>query len=187
MSYYTLWAIAFGLSMDAFAVAVAKGLCLIEFSWKFALRIALCFGLFQALMPLLGYYIGSHFSQFTREIDHWIAFALLGLIGINMIREALSEDNDEEDLTDFTLKHLLTLGIATSIDALAMGISFAFLQVNIGESVAIIGATTAILCIIGVKAGHWLGRKIRQQAELLGGLMLIAIGVHVLYEHHVFG
>lgn len=186
MSYYTLWVIAFGLSMDAFAVAVTKGLCLIEFSWKFALRIALCFGLFQALMPLLGYYIGSHFSHFITEFDHWVAFVLLGLIGLNMLREALGEDDDENDPTDFSLKHLLTLGIATSIDALAMGISFAFLQVNIGETISIIGMTTAILCIIGVKAGHWLGGRIRQQAELLGGIMLIAIGVHILYEHHVF-
>ena len=188
MSYYTLWVIAFGLSMDAFAVSVTKGLCLIEFSWRFALRIALCFGFFQALMPLIGYYIGLHFSQYITEIDHWIAFVLLCLIGINMIRESLSDDDDEDDdPTDFSLKHLITLGVATSIDALAMGVSFAFLQVNIGMTIALIGVTTAMLCLIGVKAGHWLGGKIRKHAERLGGIMLIAIGIHILYEHQVFG
>lgn len=187
MSYYTLWVIAFGLSMDAFAVAVTKGLCLIEFSWKFALRIALCFGIFQALMPVIGYYIGLNFSQYITEFDHWIAFFLLCLIGGNMIRESLSEDDEDNDPTDFSFKHLITLGIATSIDALAMGISFAFLQVNIGVVMAMIGITTVVLCLSGVKAGYWLGGKIRKHAELLGGIALIGIGIHILYEHHVFG
>lgn len=187
MSYYTLWVIAFGLSMDAFAVSVTKGLCLIEFSWKFVLRIALCFGIFQALMPVIGYYIGLNFSEYITEFDHWIAFILLCLIGINMIRESLSEDDEDDDPTDFSVKHLITLGIATSIDALAMGVSFAFLQVNIGITTAMIGVTTAVLCLIGVKAGHWLGGKIRKHAELLGGIALIGIGIHILYEHQVFG
>ena len=186
MSYYTLWVIAFGLSMDAFAVAVTKGLCLIEFSWKFALRIAFCFGLFQALMPLIGYYIGSHFSDYIEEWDHWIAFVLLCLIGVNMVRESFSNDDEDDDPTDFSLRHLLALGVATSIDALAMGVSFAFLKVNIWTAVGLIGVITAMLSLAGVKAGHLMGGKIRKQAELLGGVMLMGIGVHILYEHGVF-
>ncbi|MDG2916125.1 manganese efflux pump MntP family protein [Bisgaard Taxon 10/6] len=187
MSYYTLWVIAFGLSMDAFAVSVGKGLTLTDFCLKFALKIAFCFGLFQALMPLLGYYVGSHFSNYITEFDHWIAFVLLCVIGINMIKESFSEEDGDDDPFDFSWRHLIMLGVATSIDALAMGISFAFLNVNVWQAAAVIGLTTALLSVFGLKAGHWLGDRIRKQAELLGGAVLIAMGIKVLIEHQVWG
>ncbi|OOF56949.1 manganese efflux pump MntP family protein [Rodentibacter myodis] len=185
MTVYSLWLIALGLSMDAFAVAISKGLAMRSFRWKTALMIALCFGIFQAVMPLIGYVLGSQFSKLIQDWDHWIAFILLLLIGVNMLREGLSAT--EESVSHFIdIKHLLTLSLATSIDALAVGISFAFLNIDITEAVWIIGFTTFVISFIGVKSGHFLGRNFKNKAEIFGGLVLIIMGIKILFEHGVF-
>ena len=180
-----LWVIALGLSMDAFAVSISKGLAMRTFRWKQALTIACCFGLFQGIMPAIGYVVGLQFSQMIQNWDHWIAFALLALIGVNMIREGLSSD-DEPALSLISLKHLLTLGVAMSIDALAVGVSFAFLCVDILLAVFIIGLTTFAISFIGVKSGHFLGKKFKSKAEIFGGLVLLVMAVKILHEHGVF-
>lgn len=186
MSFYTLWLIALGLSMDAFAVSISKGLAMRSFRWKQALSIAFCFGFFQAFMPAIGYLLGSQFNKLIQYWDHWIAFVLLSLIGMNMIREGF-RDEDERSVIEFiSLKRLFTLGVTTSIDALAVGISFAFLNVNIIEALWIIGLTTLMLSFAGVKSGHFLGRTFKSKAEIFGGLVLIVMGVRILFEHGVF-
>lgn len=172
--------------MDAFAVSISKGLAMRSFRWRQALAIALCFGFFQGLMPLIGYFIGTQFSRFIEDWDHWVAFVLLALIGVNMLREAFAEDDDEPLHSFISLKHLLTLGVATSIDALAVGISFAFLNVTISSAALIIAATTFFISFIGVKSGHFLGKKFKSKAEIFGGLILIAIAVKILHDHGVF-
>lgn len=184
MTFHMLWVIALGLSMDAFAVSISKGLAMRAFRWKQALAIACCFGLFQ-IMPAIGYVVGLQFSQMIQNWDHWIAFALLALIGVNMIREGLSSD-DEPAPSLISLKHLLTLGVATSIDALAVGVSFAFLSVDIVLAVFIIGLITFVISFIGVKSGHFLGKKFKSKAEIFGGLVLLVIAVKILHEHGVF-
>lgn len=186
MTFYALWIIALGLSMDAFAVSISKGLALRAFQWKWALAIAFCFGLFQSIMPLIGYALGTQFSKLIQNWDHWVAFVFLVLIGINMIREGFSDEEDEPSIQVIRIKRLLTLGLATSIDALAVGISFAFLAVNIVEAVLIIGITTFVLSFIGVKSGHFLGKKFKSKAEIFGGLVLIGMGIKILFEHGVF-
>lgn len=187
MTFYTLWIIALGLSMDAFAVSISKRLALRAFRWKQALAIAFCFGAFQGLMPAIGYAIGLQFSRMIQNWDHWIGFTLLGLIGINMIREGLSDEDDEDEFKSFiSLKRLLTLSIATSIDALAMGVSFAFLSVNFVTAVLTIACTTFVISLIGVKCGHFFGQKFKSKAEIFGGVVLILIGFSLLYEHGVF-
>ncbi|MEG1731989.1 MAG: manganese efflux pump MntP family protein [Longicatena sp.] len=175
-----------GLSMDAFAVSIAKGMTIKkEELLKYALYLGFFFGLFQGMMPLLGYWIGSYFKSFISSIDHWIAFGLLGIIGINMIQEALhpKEDNKEEQLG---LKTILVLAIATSIDALAIGISFAFLQVDIILAVLIIGITTFILSFIAVIIGNKLGGLLEKYAGILGGCILLLLGCKILIEHLFF-
>lgn len=187
MTFYTLWIIAVGLSMDAFAVSISKGLALRAFRWKQALCVALCFGLFQGLMPVIGYVIGIQFSAMIQEWDHWIGFILLGLIGVNMIREGMSGDEESKPIKHFiSLKRLITLSIATSIDALAIGVSFAFLSVNLLYAVLTISLTTFVISLIGVKSGHFLGQKFKSKAEIFGGVVLILIGFSLLYEHGVF-
>ena len=195
MTFHMLWVIALGLSMDAFAVSISKGLAMRAFRWKQALAIACCFGLFQGIMPAIGYVVGLQFSQMIQNWDHWIAFALLAIIGVNMIREGLSSD-DEPAPSLISLRHLLTLGVATSIDALAVGVSFAFLSVDILLAVFIIGLITFVISFIGlitfvisfigVKSGHFLGKKFKSKAEIFGGLVLLVMAVKILHEHGVF-
>lgn len=182
MTLVELLIIAVGLSMDAFAVSICKGLTLQRVEWKHALSAALWFGGFQALMPLLGYLLGTTFAEAVSEWDHWIAFTLLSLIGLNMLREAWGEES-EEHTPDFRLRTMLLLAIATSIDALAVGVTFAFMQVNILFSVLLIGVVTLLFSVVGVGLGRLIGCKMRHYATLVGGVVLIAIGTKILLEH----
>lgn len=182
MSLLTLFITAVGLSMDAFAVSVCKGLAIKKITFKKAFIIGLWFGGFQALMPLLGYLLGSQFKQSVEAIDHWVAFVLLALIGINMIKEALSRDEEKAD-DSLSIKTMFLLAVATSIDALAVGITYAFLQVDIVPAVSFIGAITFTLSAVGVKVGNVFGMKYKSRAELAGGIILILIGVKILLEH----
>lgn len=181
MSIWEVFLVAVGLSMDAFAVAVCKGLKMPKINKKQTALIALFFGGFQALMPLIGYFLGNQFEEYIVSIDHWITFVLLGIIGGKMIYESFKKD--EEDEGDFSIRELFVLAIATSIDALAVGITFAFLKVNIAISVSLIGITTFILSVIGVFIGHKFGEKYKSKAEFAGGLILILIGLKILLEH----
>ena len=175
--------IAISLAMDAFAVSICKGLSMKKMDWKKALIIGLYFGLFQGGMPLIGYVLGVGFEESIKFIDHWIAFGLLAFIGGNMIKEALSkkEDDEVDDKVDF--KTMIILAIATSIDALAVGITFAFLNVNVILSVCLIAIITFIISCIGVKLGNVFGDKYEKKAELAGGIVLVLIGVKILLEH----
>ena len=183
MNIVDILVIGVGLSMDAFAVSVCKGLAMKKMDIKKALVCSLYFGVFQALMPLIGFLLGSGFKNVVSSIDHWIAFVLLGIIGINMIKEAKSCDvvNDSMDV-----KTMLTLAVATSIDALAIGVTFAFLKVSIIPAVSIIGLITFVCCFIGVKLGSVIGEKLKSKAEIMGGVMLILIGTKILIEHLFF-
>lgn len=185
MSYLELFVIAVGLSMDAFAVSICKGLSVRRLRPRHNLICGLYFGGFQALMPVIGWLLGRQFESLIKSIDHWIAFALLVLIGANMIREAVK--NEEENLNDsFSPKTMLPLAVATSIDALAVGVTFAFLDVSIVPAVSMIGATTFILSAVGVKIGNVFGAKYKSKAELVGGIVLVAMGVKILIEHLFF-
>ena len=175
-----LISISIGLAMDAFAVSIGKGLSLKKLKLQNILYIGLCFGIFQAGMPILGYLLGVSFKQQIAAIDHWIAFILLGLIGLNMIKEA-NEDEQVDD--DLSLKTILLLGIATSIDALAVGVTFAFLNVNLLQASMMIGIITFVLSCIGVKIGHFCGLKYNRKAKYFGGLILIFMGCKILIEH----
>ena len=182
MSLWELFVIAVGLSMDAFAVSICKGLSVRRLKLKHVLIAGLYFGGFQALMRLLGYFLGKQFQSLLTSADHWIAFILLGLIGFNMIREA--RNGDEENLNDsMGVKAMLPLAVATSIDALAVGITFAFLQVQIAPAVSFIGVTTFLLSAAGVKIGNVFGMKYKAKAELFGGIVLILMGLKILLEH----
>ena len=182
MTFFELFLIGIGLSMDAFAVAICQGLSMTRIKWGHALTVGLYFGGFQALMPFLGYLLGITFSSLITSIDHWIAFVLLAFIGFNMIREARSdEENESNDRFDF--KTMLPLAVATSIDALAVGVTFAFLRVNIVPAVSFIGCITFLLSAIGLKAGNIIGAKNRSRAEFAGGLVLILMGIKILLEH----
>lgn len=182
MSLLSLFIIAVGLSMDAFAVSVCKGLAMRKATLKNAVTVGLWFGGFQGLMPFLGYLLGSRFQSYIAAIDHWIAFALLSLIGISMIREALSK---EQECADASLapKVMFLLAVATSIDALAVGVTFAFLKVNILAAVALIGVITFSLSMAGVKIGNVFGLRYKSGAELAGGVILILMGIKILIEH----
>ena len=182
MSIWELFVIAVGLSMDAFAVSVCKGLSLGSICWKHMALAGLWFGGFQALMPFLGWLLGSRFQSFISSVDHWIAFLLLGLIGLNMVRESRSQE-EEEVGASFAPKAMLPLAVATSIDALTVGITFAFLQVDILWAVTLIGVTTFVLSAIGVKAGGIVGERGKSRAELAGGIVLILMGCKILVEH----
>ena len=182
MGFWELVVLAVGLSMDAFAVSICKGLALQRVSWKECCIAGAWFGGFQALMPLLGYLLGTQFEQFVTSVDHWIAFVLLGIIGGNMIREALSKDEDKLD-GSLAFKTMLLLAIATSIDALAVGITFAFLRVDIVMSVGLISATTFVLALAGVVVGHRFGARYEKAATIAGGIVLVLIGTKILLEH----
>ena len=176
-----------GLAMDAFAVSVCKGLGMKKLNKKQAVVIGLYFGGFQALMPLVGWILGIQFQKYITSIDHWIAFILLGFIGGKMILEAVKEWNEEDivEVKDQPLDHrnMFVLAVATSIDALAVGITFAFLQVPIVEAVSIIGITTFVISVIGVYVGNFFGNRYKKKAELAGGIILILIGLKILLEH----
>lgn len=169
--------------MDAFAVSIGKGLSVPKTTARQALCCGLWFGGFQALMPLLGWLLGSSFASLVQSVDHWIAFGLLALIGGNMIREALSSCEGDMPDSSFGFRAMLLLAIATSIDALAAGVSFAFMDVNIWLSIAIIGATTFVFSVVGLKIGNLVGCRFHKGAEILGGLILIGIGIKILVEH----
>lgn len=182
MSLLTLFITAVGLSMDAFAVSICKGLAMKKLSMKKALVIGLWFGGFQALMPTIGYLLGTRFESYVTGIDHWIAFVLLALIGANMIKEALSVEAEEAD-DSIGVKIMFLLAVATSIDALAVGVTYAFLQVRIIPAVTFIGVTTFVLSIAGVKIGNVFGLKYKAKAEIAGGVILILMGLKILVEH----
>lgn len=174
--------ISVGLAMDVFAVSVCKGLSMKKMNWKKAIIIGLYFGIFQASMPVLGYFLGTTFEQFITNIDHWIAFVLLSAIGGNMIKESF--DQESENCNDnVDVKTMVILAIATSIDALAVGITFACLRINIVLPVISIGIITFILSVIGVKIGNKFGDKYENKAEFIGGLILILLGIKILLEH----
>ena len=182
MSIIELFLIAVGLSMDAFAVSICKGLSIGKIKKTDMVIVGLYFGGFQAIMPLMGYFIGSQFKDYITAVDHWIAFGLLLIIGANMIRESFSKETDAAS-NSLCFKTMLPLAIATSIDALAVGVSFAFLEVNIVWAVLLIGVVTFILSTVGVKVGSTFGTKYKAKAELAGGIILILIGTKILLEH----
>ena len=182
MKLYEIIVIGIGLAMDAFAVSVCKGLSMKKIDWKKAIIIALYFGIFQAVMPVIGYFLGNTFSAFVQKVDHWIAFILLAIIGGNMIRE--SRDDEVEKRNDkVDVKTMVILAIATSIDALAVGVTFAFFEVNLLLAITIIGIITFVLSILGVVIGNKFGDKFQNKAELAGGIILILIGLKILLEH----
>ena len=181
MSLFDLFVLAVGLSMDAMAVAICKGLSVQKLKFRHAIITGLYFGGFQAAMPLLGYFLGRQFQAYIESVDHWIAFVLLGLIGANMIKESFGEA--EECNCSFCPKAMLPMAVATSIDALAVGVTFAFLQVSIGPAVTFIGVITFALSAVGVYIGHLFGAKFKSKAELLGGVVLVCMGLRILLEH----
>ncbi|MEG0274298.1 MAG: manganese efflux pump MntP family protein [Longicatena sp.] len=184
MNIWSLFLLGVGLSMDAFAVSIAKGMTLKKHEvLKYALLFGVFFGVFQAGMPLLGWWFGSYFQSLISSIDHWIAFILLGLIGFNMIRESLHPEKEESDSSSLTIKAITILAIATSIDALAVGISFAFLKVDILQAILIIGCTTFVFSFIATFIGNKLGDLLEKYAGILGGCILIFIGLKILLEH----
>ena len=183
MSLFELILLAIGLSMDAFAVAICKGLALRKARWKDAIIVGAWFGGFQALMPLIGYYLGSRFADAISAYDHWIAFALLVQIGASMIRESVDKENVEKSGASLAVKTMLLLAVATSIDALAVGVTFAFLAVRVIAAVCLIGCITFALSVLGVMLGGVFGMKYKSRAELAGGIILILLGVKILLEH----
>ena len=185
MELITLIVIAIGLAMDAFAVSIGKGLSVRRIEPRHTMSVGLWFGGFQALMPLVGYFLGVSFASLVQNIDHWIAFILLGIIGVNMIREATAKDECEceKATSDFSSRKMLLLAIATSIDALAVGVSFAFLGVNIWQAVVMIGVITMILSMIGLRIGNIFGCRYKSKAELFGGCVLLLMGCKILIEH----
>ena len=182
MGLIELFLIAVGLSMDAFAVSVCKGLAMPKCTFKKAAIVGLWFGGFQALMPAIGYILGAQFQEAIASIDHRIAFVLLALIGGNMIHEALDNDEEEADAS-LDVKTMFLLAVATSIDALAIGITFAFLKVNIIPAVCFIGIVTFIISFAGVKIGNVFGARYKNKAEIVGGVILILLGLKILLEH----
>ena len=180
MGFFELLLIAVGLSMDAFAVSICKGLSLKNLKKRHAALVGLYFGGFQFLMPVLGWALGYRFEHVIVSVDHWIAFGLLTVIGVSMIREARHADELDDDLG---FKTMLLLALATSIDALAVGVTFAFLQVRILPAASLIGVTTFLLSIVGVYIGHLFGLRYKAKAEIAGGVILIFIGVKILLEH----
>ena len=186
MSFASLLLLAIGLSMDAFAVAVCKGLATRELKWKHMVIVGLWFGGFQALMPTIGYFLGSMFEQYITAVDHWVAFILLGCISVNMLKEAFDKDCDccEEHNADLSVKTMFVMAVATSIDALAVGISLAMAgNVNIWLAAAFIGICTCGFSAVGVKIGNVFGAKFEKKAQIAGGAILILIGLNILLEH----
>lgn len=174
--------VGIGLSMDAFAVSICKGLSMKKIEMKNTIIVGTYFGVFQAIMPLTGYLLGTTFSELVISIDHWIAFILLTTIGSKMLKEAYcNNDEDENDNLDF--KTMIVLAIATSIDALAIGITFAFFEINIIKAISIIGFLTFTISSVGVIIGNKFGHKFQGKAEVIGGIILIIIGIKILIEH----
>ena len=182
MTILELFILAVGLSMDAFAVAVCKGLAIGKISWKHVVIVGLWFGGFQALMPLIGYLLGSSFAEYIAAVDHWIAMILLVLIGANMVRESLDKDPEHVN-PSLGFKTMLIMAIATSIDALAVGVTFAFLEVRILPAVCFIGVITFLLSAAGVKVGSLFGERWRKGAQIAGGVILTLLGLKILLEH----
>lgn len=185
MTVLEIFLIGVGLSMDAFAVSVCKGLSVGKVNLKHMAIVGLWFGGFQALMPLTGYLLGSTFEQYVTSVDHWIAFILLSIIGANMIKESFDKDCEKQN-SSFSFMSMLMVAVATSIDALAVGITFAFLQVNIWQAIAIIGCTTFVISAAGIKVGSVFGAKYKAKAEFFGGAVLICLGIKILVEHLFF-
>lgn len=185
--FILLFLMGVSLAMDAFAVSVCKGLAMRKVNKKQCLVIALFFGGFQALMPFLGWLLGNRFESYITNIDHWIAFVLLGFIGGKMVVEAIRDKGEEPEITEIDppldIKELFVLAVATSIDALAVGITFAFLEIPIVEAMLIIGMTTFVISVAGVYIGNFFGNKYKSKAELVGGIILILIGLKILLEH----
>lgn len=178
--------IGVGLSMDAFAVAICQGLCMPKINWRHAGTIALFFGGFQALMPFTGWLLGSQFAGYIQSFDHWVAFILLVLIGGNMVREALSPEEEKVACavdTRLDYKQLFLMAVATSIDALAVGVTFAFLEVTIVPAITLIGCTTFCISLAGVVVGNFFGARYKKRAEVVGGVILMLLGVKILLEH----
>ncbi len=189
MGFVELLILAVGLSMDAFAVSICKGLSMRRASVEGMAKCGLWFGSFQALMPLLGFLLGSLFAEAIQAFDHWVAFVLLALIGINMLKEAFTKDDydcseGECNLVDLSVKTMFTMAVATSIDALAVGISLAMAgNVNIWVAVALIGVVTCVLSALGVKIGSIFGAQFEKKAQMVGGIILILLGLKILLEH----
>ena len=184
MGIIELFLLAVGLSMDAFAVSVCKGLAMKKATLRSGMICGVWFGGFQALMPLIGFFLGSLFAEAIQAFDHWIAFVLLAVIGINMLREAAEQEETCENDADLSVKTMLVLAVATSIDALAVGISLAMAgNVNIVTAVILIGCTTCVLSVIGVKVGNVFGSRYEKRAEIAGGIILILLGIKILLEH----
>ena len=183
MGLFEIIFIGIGLAMDAFAVSVCKGLSLKKVSLKRSCTIAGYFGAFQAIMPTLGFMFGGAFQGLIINYDHWVAFILLAIIGIKMIKDAIADLNDDEKNDDISVKTMLILAIATSIDALAVGVTFSVFKIDILKAVSIIGIVTFVLSLIGVKIGKRFGDKLERKAEVFGGIILIIIGVKILIEH----
>lgn len=183
MDILTLITCAVGLSMDAFAVSICKGLAIKKLSFKQQAIVGAWFGGFQGLMPLIGFVLGVSFKDYIVKFDHWVAFILLGFIGMNMIKESLETTCEECQDASLKAKDMIVLAIATSIDALAVGITFAFLNVNIVLAVSLIGIITFVLSFVGVRIGNVFGMKYKSKAEFAGGLVLILLGIKILLEH----
>lgn len=182
MSFVELFILAVGLSMDAFAVSICKGLAIPKLTYRECTLAGIWFGGFQALMPTIGYILGTRFTKYIVSIDHWIAFILLGIIGINMMREAFGQ---EEECSNASMdsKEMFVLAVATSIDALAVGITFAFLNVNILAAAVFIGITTFVCSAAGIKIGNIFGTVYKAKAEFFGGIILVILGLKILLEH----
>ena len=184
MSFLEIFIIAIGLSMDAFAVAICKGIKMRPFNVKQGLIVALAFGGAQALMPLIGWFLGKQFAQYIVSVDHWIAFGLLAFIGGKMAIESFKKEQEDEcACAKLDVGELILMAIATSIDALAVGITLAFLQVSVGMAVGVIGVTTFVLCFAGTFIGCKFGSKLKSKAEFIGGLILVLMGLKILLEH----
>ncbi|WBW95167.1 manganese efflux pump MntP [Oceanirhabdus sp. W0125-5] len=183
MTFSTIFIIAVGLAMDAFAVSITSGITIKKLKVRHALKIALFFGVFQGVMPLIGWALSIKFSDYIESVDHWIAFILLGCIGVKMIREAFDNEEDESKKNPLDLKTLTILSIATSIDALVVGVSFAFLEVNILYATFIIAVITYVICFIGVLIGKKFGELFNKKAEIFGGVILVLMGIKILLEH----
>ncbi|MBE5967546.1 MAG: manganese efflux pump [Lachnospiraceae bacterium] len=188
MDLFTLILLALGLATDAFAVSLSNGMCACTVTKKHAIATAFTFGFFQAAMPILGYFLGCTFSDVVSRFQHWIALFLLGAIGVNMIWDAIKDQKNPEDCSNkniFTVSNLIIQGIATSIDALAVGVSLAVINVNILTSSLVIGIITFICCIFGVYLGHKFGSLLGIHARLIGGILLILIGLRIFIEHQI--